>query len=838
DVLDGGSDGYDVLKEERAGNWQLSAGVLKLLNTGETDSFTTGSFDEISLVGDDNPNELDASSFNGLVRLDARGGNDILRGGNGTNFLSGGRGSDQIFGGTGLDILSESGDGNFTLTSTALLFVDASASISETDTLMGIDEAHLSGGEGANVLDASAFAGRTVLRGLGGNDRLLGGGADDDLNGGAGDDFLSGGLGNDRYHFDGDEAFGDDTIDEQFGAGVDTLDFAQTTLVGVRVDLALLTRQLVTGAEHSSITLVQANLENLIGSEQADVLIGNSLVNRIEGLDGNDSMTGRGGDDILIGGDGVDRVEEDIASDATLLVDPADRAINYLVAARVSVVPVDGSVEVDQLIDVEVAVLRGSGANNDMNGRAFSGRVELYGNDGNDVLRGSSNDDLISGGRGNDYLEGGDGNDVYLFNADVDAGSDVLAEDVHLRGVVSTSLDTLDFSATRSTPVSVDLSRNFSQTVAPGLSMVLRSESGPVLVPDFENVIGGAGADVLAGNGLSNILDGRGGNDVLVDSGVAAPRSIDLYIGGDGDDRYRLWNNATIHLVRILEAIGEGGTDTLDFSGLNTSLILDLGNGKPRAVDAAGRLLLELIGCHGVENVVGSAFADIITGNSNDNRLEGGGDADVINGDRGNDVLIGGLGDDNLAGGWGDDVYRYEGSTSLGVDRISESQGQGEDVIDLAGFATGGAVVVLGNLGILQGIGSGTRVRFVGSPLEAALYPPRPPAPSLAEEVWVGGLDTLQSRFAPAAMRSVLPGLATTGFRTLNLSLSFVIPVPSHSAPLSAVSSAIRVGDVFSSPAEPEWSKSSSFRAPLSISLVRSLEPVNVLDPWRSGMAT
>ena len=50
----------------------------------ETDTFTTGTFDEISLTGDDADNVLDASSFDGVVRLDGGGGADTLTGGRGT----------------------------------------------------------------------------------------------------------------------------------------------------------------------------------------------------------------------------------------------------------------------------------------------------------------------------------------------------------------------------------------------------------------------------------------------------------------------------------------------------------------------------------------------------------------------------------------------------------------------------------------------------------------------------------------------------------------------------------------------------------------------------------
>ena len=65
-----------------------------------------------------------------------------------------------------------------------------------TDSLSGFTGARLVGGDGANVLDASAFTlGAVELSGGGGDDTLRGGSGDDTLTGGAGVDSLDGGAG-------------------------------------------------------------------------------------------------------------------------------------------------------------------------------------------------------------------------------------------------------------------------------------------------------------------------------------------------------------------------------------------------------------------------------------------------------------------------------------------------------------------------------------------------------------------------------------------------------------------------------------------------------------------
>ena len=92
---------------------------------------------------------------------------------------------------------------------------------------LDIDKATLIGGDGDNLLDASAFGGQVVLLGRAGDDTLLGGVNDDTLDGGAGSDLMVGGGGNDTYVFDGDD-LGNDVIDEQSVASdtsSDTLSF-------------------------------------------------------------------------------------------------------------------------------------------------------------------------------------------------------------------------------------------------------------------------------------------------------------------------------------------------------------------------------------------------------------------------------------------------------------------------------------------------------------------------------------------------------------------------------------------------------------------------------------
>jgi len=70
----------------------------------------------------------------------------------------------------------------------------------------------------------------------------------------------------------------------------------------------------------------------------------------------------------------------------------------------------------------------------------------------------------------------------------------------------------------------------------------------------------------------------------------------------------------------------------------------------------------------GIENVVGSTYSDVLTGNSGANHLSGGG---------GNDTLDGGPGNDVLSGGAGNDCYLVNAVT----DCVIEWRGEGTDEI-------------------------------------------------------------------------------------------------------------------------------------------------------------
>lgn len=661
DSLDGAA-GYDVLAETRGGNWMLSTGILKLLDTGETDTFTP-TFEEISLTGDSNDNSLDASSFGGVVRLDGGGGNDTLIGGAGTNTFTGGPGVDTISGGSGTNILIEQRDGDFELTPLSLK-ITPFGGVTETDMISGITEAHLSGGDHNNKLDATSFGGPVTLDGGAGNDQLLGTSNADILEGGAGDDILIGADGDDTYRFDADSALGSDTIVELAVGGTDTLDFSGTETVGVTVTLGENifqsdgTFQGFTNTQvlnpNLSLTLPPEVIENLQGTQSDDVLVGNALVNRIEGNFGNDTITGGMASDLLFGGEDKPILTPPFTvSYADQIVEQRDADITLTSLGLSSAILSVAGAETEIVVGFEGALLAGGAGGNHINAGFFFYPVSLFGEDGDDVLTGGFDEDRLIGGAGDDTLAGGLQNDLYVFDTDTPLGTDTVIE---IGGPFSGE-DTLDFSLTTTRAVTVRLGLISPQFINSNLNLVLTSAT------TIEDVLGGPLNDRLYGNAAGNVLVGNGGNDRL--EGFDGD---DTLVGGDGNDRYVFDADIALGSDRILESVNGGGTDTLDFFGTTASLTIDLTIAHLQIV-VPGRLSLHLLACNGIEDVIGGAGNDMILGNALSNHLTGG------------------PGNDTLSGGRGDDTYIFKTSTALGSDILIEPADDegGVDTVDFRG---------------------------------------------------------------------------------------------------------------------------------------------------------
>ena len=140
-----------------------------------------------------------------------------------------------------------------------------------------------------------------------------------------------------------------------------------------------------------------------------------------------------------------------------------------------------------------------------------------------------------------------------------------------------------------------------------------------------------------------------------------------------------------------------GGNDSLDASGGSTGWTITLPNAtltnlvdtkvgvalptnESPSLGVTPHTLVWLMGDY--ENVVGSQYADLITGNFFDNLLTGGGGADTIYGEAGNDTLSGGDGNDVMYGGVGNDLFDWDSSSRAGNDTMYGGAGGDTYVLD------------------------------------------------------------------------------------------------------------------------------------------------------------
>ena len=168
-----------------------------------------------------------------------------------------------------------------------------------------------------------------------------------------------------------------------------------------------------------------------------------------------------------------------------------------------------------------------------------------------------------------------------------------------------------------------------------------------------EHIVGGDGADTIYAYGGNDTIDGGAGDDTLW--------------GGAGDDTF-IGSLGYDHLY------GGQGSDTVDYSKatMGVEVRLDQSYGRHNPTGFADVL-------SDIDNVIGGAYNDMISGTRDANRLEGGAGNDYLAGGGGQDILLGGDGDDILDAGDGSDTL-YESFSKDIVDG-----GAGIDIVSYAG---------------------------------------------------------------------------------------------------------------------------------------------------------
>ncbi len=397
-----------------------------------------------------------------------------------------------------------------------------------------------------------------------------------------------------------------------------------------------------------TVTLTGFNLDNVssanfIFADGSKLQIGDDLIstasdglaNTFISTDSNDYFDGRGGND-------------------TVLYTNATSAVT--VDLNVATAQNTGGGGTDKLISVE----------------------NITGSSYNDTLTGNASNNYLDGGAGVDAMAGGAGNDTYVVNA-----GDTVTENA------SEGTDTVISS------VDYVLGANVER-----LTLATGAVSGT----------GNGVANIIIGNSLNNILDGGIGNDNLqggagndtyivnstsdvVNETAAGSAGIDLvissatYVLSTNVDNLRLTAgniNGTGNALNNIIYAGSGNNtlDGADNTGVGGADTLSYQYGVSSTAGVTVSLALATLQTTGgsgsdtisnFENLTGSNYSDVLTGNAGVN---------VITGGYGNDSLNGGTGGaDTLVGGFGDDTYTLVDATT---DVITELALQGTDTVTSA----------------------------------------------------------------------------------------------------------------------------------------------------------
>ncbi len=259
---------------------------------------------------------------------------------------------------------------------------------------------------------------------------------------------------------------------------------------------------------------------------------------------------------------------------------------------------------------------------------------------GSDVICGGDGNDRILAGRGTDHVYGGTGDDSIVNIKGKDSSFGEEGNDSLLGGPSADAMDggtgndTVDGASDRDNlegGIGADLilGDDGSDTIdgGDGADEIHGGSGG-------EDMNGGAGSDRLYGDLLDDHMDGGAGDDLLIGG-----HGGDKVSGGSGNDWMRGGPNGD-------DYSGGDGVDTISYADAtpswDTTSGVDFNFASGQAVSPDG-----FENFNGVENVLGSAFDDMIKGSNGPDGIDGG---------PGDDEITGGPGADNLSGGPGDDT--------------------------------------------------------------------------------------------------------------------------------------------------------------------------------------
>lgn len=441
------------------------------------------------------------------------------------------------------------------------------------------------------------------------------------------------------------------------GPGGDTADYTAVSGPGLVIDLfAGITTGLPGGGSDKLLSI-----ENAIGSQGNDRLVGNGVDNRLDGMIGADTMAGGGGNDTYVVENSLDRVVEAAGGGVDKVLLQGGLGLRYTLPANVENLEVFGVVSAQ---NTSITASTGNDLNNHMTG--WAGR------------------DRLDGAKGADTMAGGGGDDAYV----VDDVADV---------VIEGRAEGIDTVTSR---VSYVLPSNVEHLVLGGASSL--NGTGNSLA---NRITGNAGNNTIDGKAGADTMIGGAGNDIYVvdhagdriversDAGYDSVRSSVSHVLSSGVEALTLTGGRAIDgtgnsLDNFLR--GNGAANVLDGRGGTDTMAGGKGN-DTYVVDSEGDVIIEAAG-NGTDTVVSSSsftlpknvehgflvatptseYNRALMGNDLDNRLTGDFTDDFLDGGAGADTMIGGDGQDAYVVDSAEDVVIEEGA-DFAVDTVYSS---------------------------------------------------------------------------------------------------------------------------------------------------------------------
>ncbi|MEM7521938.1 MAG: calcium-binding protein, partial [Pseudomonadota bacterium] len=655
DIILGGLKGFTAYGEA----FIVRSDSLRANTLVAGDDNINGSSEADLLFGDVGNTGLNLVLSGGNDTIFGEGGDDFIVGdystydasaviSDGVDSLNGGPGNDTLIGGLGNDVLNGGADFDT---------VDYSYSKQAITVTIG------GTGSATNVLETDTLTSIEAVVGSDFNDTLNGSDLDATFDGGEGSDTYNG------------------------TANVDTVTYDSSS-VGVSVDLGLSGPQTI--AQGVSETL--NSIENLIGSDFDDSLSGNGSMNILIGGRGNDTLDAVGGSlNRLEGGKGDDLIFYETNGNLTNFYDGGDDSdtfngdgTNFTVAILFDLEA--GEMLVGASFDATVQNFEHYD-----NALSLSGDESVIGTAEANHIRTGGGNNVIFASAGDDTLDGG-GQDGTGDTADYSQGTDSISANLGSEIAVAGALGTDTLINIESLIAGGGDDRVFGSAVA----NTLEGRNGADLLAGLDGndtLNGGEGADSLSGGNDNDILTGGADNDRLFgnngDDLISGNAGDDFTNGGNGDDTILGGEDDDNVLVGGGDddwVFGGAGSDGINGSSGNDLLVGDAGD--DRIFGAAGEDTLE--GGENNDTLGGQGDNDTLDGGNGEDGLNGGGGNDVMNGGAQDDRLFGGTGNDTLNGGEGDDLITGQS----GVDTFVFEANWGNDELANYGDVASGAARV------------------------------------------------------------------------------------------------------------------------------------------------